>query len=179
MNPQQQLLAVINVAGGIAVLGSYAYCLAAHPESRDGLWGGVPLAARPFYTASMLSAAVGYFPFTAYLLFGIDSEQVRVGERFGFGLFPLIYLLILVPSALWMPLTFRVMESWSPLLWIAVRAVLALVAVGSLALLIALVLLQPTGPLWLHALAISGAVAFCIQTVALDALVWPAFFPKI
>jgi hypothetical protein len=28
-----------------------------------------------------------------------------------------------------------------------------------------------------YKLAVAGSLAFCLQTVVLDALVWPAFFP--
>jgi hypothetical protein len=76
-----------------------------------------------------------------------------------------------------MPLTFSLLDTWSPGLWVAIRVVLALVGIGSLGLLAALITLTPARPRALHLLAIAGAIAFCVQTALLDATVWPAYFP--
>jgi len=83
-----------------------------------------------------------------------------------------------VPSALWMPLTFRMVEQPGAALWWAIRIVLAMVGLASLALLWALLRLEPSQPRLAHALAVAGGVAFCFQTALLDALVWPVFFPR-
>ena len=62
-HPKKMGLAAIVLLGGAAVLASYAYILAIDPATRDSLWGGVPSALLPGYTASMVLAAVGYFAF--------------------------------------------------------------------------------------------------------------------
>lgn len=178
MHPQQRTMLGLNLLGGVAVLGSYYAGFAMHPASADALWGGVPEGLRPFYTVSMLLAAVGYFPFTYFLLFCVDADRARILGRLGFGWFNALYAMILIPSALWMPLTFSLIETWSPGQWAAIRIVLALVGVGSLGLLAALITLTPARPRPLHLLAIAGAVAFCVQTALLDATVWPAYFPQ-
>lgn len=166
----------INVLGGTAVLGSYAHGLLTNPGRGNDLWGGVPESLRPLYGLGMLAATVGYFCYTYYLFFRLDPEAVQVGGLFGFGVFNLIYLLILIPSALWMPLTFRMLESPGPVLWLVIRGVLALVGIGSAALVAALVLVEPKQPAWAHVLAVAGAVAFFLHTAVLDGLVWPAYF---
>ena len=174
---QRALFVLINVVGGIAVLGSYAWGIATHPGTSGQVWGGVPESLKPMYTLSMLLAAVGYFPFTSYVLFRLDPERVRIAGRFGFETFLLLYTLVLAPSALWMPLTFAMLEAPGNLLWVAIRIVLFAVALGSAGILAALLLSRPR-PTGVHfALAVVGGVAFCIQTVLLDAFVWPAFFP--
>ena len=177
MDGRKTMLIWVNVVGGLAVLGSYAHGLASNPNASEALWGGVPLVLRPLYTVSMLLAAVGYFPLTAYLLFGVDAERARIAGRLGYGWFVFLYVLILVPSTLWMPLTFMIRSGWSPALWSVIRLVLALVGIGSLALLAALLALTPRPRGMTYALAVTGAVAFCVQTALLDACVWPAFFP--
>jgi hypothetical protein len=175
MNPRQWMLLALNMAGGLAVLGSYAQGFATAPDPA-ALWGGVPLWLRPAYTVSMWTAALGYFPVLLYVL-RLDAARTRVGP-FGFGLFALCYAAILLPSALWMPLTFRHVAFPSLPLWIAIRVVLGFVALGSLGLLAALVAARPRpGSTALRGAAIAGQVAFCLQTVALDALVWPAYWP--
>jgi hypothetical protein len=85
--------------------------------------------------------------------------------------------LILIPSALWMPLTFAMLEAPSDGLWWAIRLTLAAVGVGSLGLLAGLVAVRPSSPSLAHKLAVVGSLAFALQTAVLDAAVWPAFFP--
>ena len=177
MHRHKRTLAWINVLGGVAVLGSYAHGIVTHPGSAGAVWGGVPEGLRPLYTVCMLLAAVGYFAFTSYVFFRVEPDSARVAGRFGFGIFPALYLLILVPSALWMPLTFAMLEAPSAGLWLGIRAVLALVGLGSLGLVAALVSLEERAPRSHWALALAGSLAFAFQTAVLDAVVWTAFFP--
>ena len=174
LHPRKLQLIALNVLGGLAVLGSYAHGFS-HPDV-GAFWGGVPEGLRPVYTISMLGAALGYFPMTAYILLRLDPERTRVG-RFGYGIFLVLYALVLIPSALWMPLTFVMIGEPSAVLWLAIRADLALVALGSSGLVASLLVAQPRerGLFW--ALAVGGAILFFNQTAILDAIVWPAFYP--
>jgi hypothetical protein len=169
-------MALINIFGGIAVLGSYAYCLMNYPAQTGEFWGGVPDGLRPLYTVNMFLAAAGYFAFTFFLMYRLEPTT-RGGWRFDLGTFNALYALILLASALWMPLTFAMLESPSDGLWWAIRLTLAAVAIGSLGLLAGLVAVRPRSPSLAHKLAVAGSVAFCFQTAILDAVVWPAFFP--
>ena len=94
-----------------------------------------------------------------------------------FDLFNFLYLFILVPSAMWMPLTFRMLEAPNPGLWLAIRVVLGIVGIASVLLIAGLLLLNRREPAWAYGLAILGSVAFAVQTALLDAIVWPAYFP--
>ena len=111
------------------------------------------------------------------------AERVRaevpraIADRFGYGSFKWIYALILLPSALWMPLTFGMIENPSSGLWLSIRLTLAAVGIGSLMLVAALLQLQPRSPNGAYRLAVVGSIAFTFQTAVLDALVWPAYFP--
>ena len=167
----------ISKLGGAAVLGSYYFGLAGHPGAGDALWGGVPEALKPFYTVSMLTAAAGYFPFTYLFVFRIDPDRVRIAGSPGLGWVLLFYALVLVPSAMWLPLTLQLASAWSEGLWTAIRLVLALVGLGSLGILFSIIRLAPVPSRALHIAAIVGAIAFCVQTALLDATVWPAFYP--
>lgn len=178
MHPARLRMAAITVLGGTAVLGSYVHGFTAYPETVAAMWGGVPEVLRPLYTAWMFVAAAGFFAYASYLFVAVDPDAARVG-RFGFDAFNALYLAILVPSALWMPLTRIVVESpGSAAWWWAVRIDLWLVAVGSLGLIAALVALRPRpAPRW-HRAAVLGACAFAFQTAVLDAVVWPIYFPR-
>jgi len=177
MFSSRRALLWINVLGGVAVLGSYAYGLASNPLTRGEVWGGVPDALRPLYTINMFLAAAGYFAFSYFVFFRLDPATTRIAGRLGFGAFPILYALILLPSALWMPLTFEMLEVPSTGLWWAIRLTLAAVGVGSLGLLAALLSVRAPGAVWARRAAVLGCAAFVLQTAVLDALVWPAFFP--
>jgi len=170
----KQAMVGINVVGGVAVLASYAYCLVTHPLPSE-FWGGVPQGLRPVYTVNMFLAAAGYLVFTYFLMFRLPIVSEH-GAWSGVGTFNMLYVLILLPSALWMPLTLEMLSSPSVGLWWIIRLTLIAVGVGSVGMLMGLVAVRRRSPSLPHMLAVAGSVPFCIQTAILDALVWPAYF---
>jgi len=166
----------LNALGGLAVLASYGL-LFTRADASAVLWGGVPESLRPLYTTNMLLAAAGYFPFTALLVLASDPARVRFFGRFGQGALYWLYGLVLIPSALWMPLTFAYVDAPSAAGWWLVRADLALAGLGSLGLLGCTLTVQPRPARWLQALAVLGCLFFCLQTAVLDATLWPAWYP--
>jgi hypothetical protein len=177
MHRQQRTLAGIVLLGGTAVLASYLYILRFDKATQSALWGDVPASLLPPYLVSMALAAAGYFAFTGFLLFRVDPGQVQSAGRFGYGLFHGLYLVILAPSALWLPLTAAMVQQPGELLWLLIRLVLALAGLASVGLLLALLFLRPRRPAGAYWLAVAGSVAFCFQTAVLDLFVWTAFFP--
>ena len=165
----------INVLGGAAVLGSYVWG-ALHPESFRALWGGVPDALRPLYTINMFLAAAGFFLFSPYLVFRLAPESTSPDSSARLQRIWLFYLLVLIPSALWVPLTGNVIAHPSNSAWLAVRLDLFLVAIGTLGLFWEVLSSRPAEP-WGRRLALLGLIPFSMQTVVLDALVWPVYFP--
>ena len=128
----RSLLWLVNVVGGLAVLGSYAHGILTHDEPGRALWGGVPESLRPLYQVSMLLATAGYFAFSGFLLFALPTETTRIAGRLGYGALVPIHALFLLASALWMPLTFRYLAAPTPGGWIAVRLVLFATGLGAL-----------------------------------------------
>jgi len=176
MHTEKRTMLLVNTAGGIAVLGSYAYGLTTHPSPGDALWGGVPETLRPLYTVSMLCATAGYFAFSGFFLFAVDPDRPLLGDRFGFGFVNVLYALMLGAAALWMPLTFAMINGAGDWLWLAIRLVLILTGGAATVLLGVLLTLQPRRPLLPFVLAVVGLIAFVFQTAVLDAVVWPAYF---
>jgi hypothetical protein len=175
-HPEVRRLVWLNALGGSAVLASYAWGFLGRPEQMGALWGGIPEAARSLYTANMLLAAAGYFLFTPFIAFRLPPEQTVLAAGFGYGAFHALYGLVLLPSALWLPLSFLALEHPGGWLFWLVRLVLAATAVGSLGLLAALSGLRSPRPARGRALALAGLVPFCLQTAVLDAVIWPAYF---
>lgn len=169
-------MAVLNVVGGVAVLGSYALCIATHPNP-SAAWGGVPEGIQPIYTVSMFLAAFGYLLFTYVLFFRVDPQRARLFDRPAYPILNGLYAGVLIPSALWMPLTMSMIDAPSVWLWVVIRVVLAIVGLSALGFLVALARIEPgPGRGWRIA-AIVGVIAFANQTALLDALVWPAYYP--
>jgi hypothetical protein len=177
MQPRKRTLLWIVLVGGTAVLVSYAYSLGFDPAVQAALWGGVSPALLPGYVTSMALATAGFFAFTSYLLIPVNPDRARIAGRFGYSLFQGLYGMILVPSALWLPLTSAMVQQPSSPLWLGIRLVLALVGLGSVGLLLALLTWRPRQPARAYWLAVAGSVAFCFQTVVLDLFVWTALFP--
>jgi len=172
MGAQQIVLLIINILGGAAVILSYIYGLRGQAGGANVLWGAVSEGIRPVYFVSMIISAMGYFAFIYYILFRIDPATSNVS----YYLFFAIFLVILVASAFWMPLTNMYVNNGGTGLWIAIRSVLALVGLGSIALLWALLAYHPATRGAAYWLAVTGAGYFAFHTAILDAIVWAALF---
>jgi hypothetical protein len=172
MGTQQIILLIINILGGAAVMLSYVYGLRGQAGGANVLWGNVSASIRPLYTVSMIISAIGYFAFIYYILFRIEPAQSNVS----YYLFYVIFLVILVASACWMPLTNLYVSHPGTGFWIGVRVVLALVGLGSIALVWALLALHADVRGIAFWLAVAGAGYFAFRTVVLDAIIWAALF---
>lgn len=177
MDRRRRKLIVLQLVGGPAVLASYVLGALAWPEATAQMWGGVPEALRPLYTAWMFVAALGYLLVTGLFVFRVEPEDARLLGGRGYGLLLPIYALILLPSALWLPLTRWQLGDPSLLRFALVWLDLLAVALGALALIAAVFSLRPRPPARLRTPALLGAVGFAIQTVILDGLLWPLWFP--
>jgi len=176
MHPQQQVLFWINIVGGLAVILSYVLSILANQGNSEALWGGISGGSRSFYFVSMLLAALSYFAFTYFILFRLNPETVQVFQVMKFVVFPVIYCLILIPSALWMPLSYAMIGQPQIGVWIGIRAVLLIVGLAALCLVIALLALSPRPGGTTYWLAVAGSIVFCAHTLILDGMLWPAFF---
>ena len=159
--------------GGLAVLASYAWGLSTHADASDVLWGNVPHSIRPLYTISMVAATVGYFAFLHFLFVSLPSTLATPTQRRWHAALPWVFAGILVPSAVWMPLTFAHAAAPSARTWLLIRLVLLVVGLSSVVLATSLVRWAPRTALRAWRLAVAGAIAFSFQTAILDALVWP------
>ncbi|MBN2240747.1 MAG: hypothetical protein JW712_13310 [Dehalococcoidales bacterium] len=176
MTAQQIILLVINIIGGIAVIGSYILGLNAQSGGANVLWGGVPAGIRPVYFVSMLLSALGYFAFIYFILFRLVPADVTIAGKFGYSLFYIIFVLMLLPSAAWMPLSNLYVTNGGTGIWLGIRIVLFIVGLASASLVWALLTLNtklPAVPYWL---AVAGAAYFTAHTLILDAIVWAALF---
>ncbi len=152
------MLWVVNVLGGVGVLGSYAWGILTQDDP-SRLWGSIPEGVRPIYSMCMPFAAVGYLTVLAWAHRNPDPRMVGAMSA------------MLAASTAWMPLSFAALNNAA--LLPLVQAVLAVTAASSLAMGV-LVFQGPSSSLrWA---ALLGIAAFSWQTVVMDALIWPRFF---
>ena len=175
MGRQRLILLLINILGGAAVIGSYILGLRGE-STADVLWGGVSESVRPVYYVSMILSALSYFAFLYFLLVRVDPAKVVISGRFGYSVFYPIFLLILIPSAFWMPLSNLYVNDPGTGTWIAVRVVLALVGLASIALAWALLTLRPNNRGASYWAAVAGSCYFAFHTAILDAILWATLF---
>ena len=176
MGTQHIILLVINILGGAAVIISYIAGLSGQSGGANVLWGGVPSNIRPVYTISMILSALGYFAFLYFIFFRLVPSETTISGIFGFSLFYIIFLLILIPSAFWMPLTNMYVSNPTTAIWISIRTILAIVGLASIALVWALLTLQGKNEGLAYWLAIAGSGYFAFHTAILDAIIWAALF---
>ena len=91
MGIQQIILLIMNILGGVAVIGSYILGLRGQSGGLDILWGGVPTGIRPVYTVSMAISAISYFAFIYYILFRINPNETNIGGYLSYSFFFLIF----------------------------------------------------------------------------------------
>ena len=162
--------------GGMLVLGSYGMVFQADADTMSAMWGGVPERLMPFYQANMLWGIAGYFLYTLFFLFMMPEGATGFPAQLENRLLLIFYALILFPSAIWAPLTLMMISHPTSLTWAVIRIVLALVGTGSLGLLYLLLRARPKHFSLFYLFAVVGCVGFCLQTVLLDAVIWPTYF---
>ena len=179
MDTQKLILLLVNVVGGVAVIGRSTYLGLAESQGRRILSGVGSRRECGRYTPSpMVLSAIGYLAVLYFIFFRLVPSEVIIGGRFGFTLFYPIFLLILIPSALWMPLTNHYASDPGTAVWIAVRTVLFIVGLASIALAWAFFALKPNDRGTAYWLAVAGSTYFAFHTFVLDAIVWAALFRR-
>jgi hypothetical protein len=174
MNRNQKIFISIELLG-ILVPISYVLGLG---NNADAMWGGVPENIRSLYTVSMIISALGFFIFSTYTFLVVLKEKFILPYSLKKWTIHLGYILILVPSALWIPLVNIMLENPSNLIWVGIRMVLILVALGTLLLLILILKgKKETNNLFYYG-TIIGLTIFFIHTGILDAIIWPSLFPR-
>lgn len=170
-----RLLLLVNLIGGIAVLGSYVAGISGHPGQADLLWGSLPEGVRGVYTANMFPAAIGYLVSFAWLM-SASSAQPRLSGRPALPILTALYAVFLASSTAWMPLCWLALDSHDASLLPMIQAVLAIAGLASVGLLAALAkLTDPPRPRW-HRAGLVGMGFLVLQCAVLDALIWPRFF---
>ena len=173
---QKKYFLLINLILGSLLLFSYYNGVSRNTEIASQLWGGVPPVLIPYIVSSMFLGAFGYFFFTYYLAFKLEHKSIKVFKKFRFSIFNIIYLLILLPSCLWMDLSIIYITTQNSLFWMLAVVGLYTVGLSSVLLLLCLINIKPKKKSLLYRVSVIGCCFFTFHTMFLDGLLWTIFF---
>ncbi len=176
MRIQTQFL-LINIIGGIAVLGGYVIALINHPETRNELWGGVPENLRFWITIFMFISAFGYCFAMYYLIFDEGLFLNFFWGKFDYKLIKILLIIFLLTAALWIHTAFIYIESGSKLYWNFVQLELWLTGISAFLIMIGIATAIGVKNSNLHLYSILGLSAISFHCLALDAFLWLNKFP--
>lgn len=165
MSERNKLIATITILGPCVLL-SYYIAAQYNTKGIDALWGNIPDHIKVYYPIGMIVATIGFFPFTYLSVFKSTNPKQYL----------LPYLLILIPSILWMPLTVTYINNPNESIWLLIRIVLFLVAIGAILHFMKMkndFHLQKSS---IYIFALIGIIGFIGHTLFLDGLLWPYYF---
>ena len=123
----------------------------------------------------MFISAIGYFFFTTNFVLNVNLEEKKFLGKFPGWTLHIVYLLILIPSALWIDLTFQYLKTGVPLHWVYVLSALYCVGLSSI-LLFLFVVDSGNTTQSIYLFSVIGAGFFVFHTMFLDGLLWTIFF---
>lgn len=176
MRIQNQLL-LINIIGGISVLGGYVIALMNHPKNRNELWGGVPEELKPWITSFMFVSALGYCIAMYYLIFQDGLKLNFMRGNFDHRFILTLVVIFLVSASMWIHTTFIYLGSPSKLVWRYVQAELWITGLSIFLIMISVITANGVKNHALHLASIIGLGAITFHCLFLDALLWISKFP--
>ena len=177
---QKVILIIINVVFGSMVLLSYYHGVGKMKSlGKDPslLWGGVPDTIQPFIITFMFLGAIGYAFFTYNFLVNVNPDEVLFLNKFKYSTLHILYLLVFIPSALWIYQTMNYMSSGTQIDWIITVGLLFTVAISSIFILLFTIDLQIENK-YMYLASVIGALLFTFHTLFLDGLIWTVFYHK-
>ena len=125
----------------------------------------------------MFVGALGYFFFTYNFLFNVSTEQLFF-KRFSYWSLHLLYLLVFIPSMLWIGQIIKYIDTGSMVDWVLVVTMLLTVAMASIFLFLFTIDLRVEKNTFIYLASVIGAAVFAFHTLFLDGLIWITFFHK-
>ncbi|MFL2804023.1 MAG: hypothetical protein ACJ0BB_03875 [Dehalococcoidia bacterium] len=176
---QTNIFVLINVVGGIAVLGSYVLCLMMFPEQREALWGGVVGTTRNIVVISMLFSAAGYLAFLYISVFNVSTDLFSDKSLLDGNLILLLALSFLLASTVWMPASVGFLETSNNVYLNLSVASLWIAALSLVGLLVTVFLTDfSTTSNLPKILSIVGLGMITFHCLVFDAIMWVSNFPK-
>ena len=171
---QTAIFLVINIIGGVLVLGSYLICFTQFPQERTNLWGKVSKKAQQRIVPFMLLAAGGYLVTSWWFWQIIEPDFVSFPGKFTYLSIITLFAILLALSTAWMPVAVLAIRTRSTIWKTATNSVLTGVSISSLLILflICTATTETSGTSAGQIIAIAGWCFLSFQTVILDGILW-------
>ena len=169
---------LINLAGGILVLGSYFVGLVYYSDSREKLWGGLVGIWRTIFCISMILATFGYLLFFYYMSFEAGLEGLNHRFDMIYHSPSILCALFLISSSMWMPFTVAYLNGKGRLCWIVGVWSLWVSALSLLLLALSLGFHQRENQQTIWLLGTIGVSYVAFHCTVLDAIIWTNRFTK-
>ena len=169
---------MVNIIGGIIVLGGYAFTLVSNPETRNDLWGGIPESWKPLYTLSMFTSAFGYLYATYYCAFkgGLDAQFFW--GKYKASIMTIFIAIFLFSSSFWIHSTFSYIDSPTQNQWLLIQVELYATAFALILFTLGLASAKGVENKLNHKIAVIGSALITFHCLILDAIIWTSKFPK-
>ena len=169
---------LINIIGGVLVIGSYILGFNSELDNKLDLWGGITGKTKQLFTISMLLSVIGYLTFLFYMIFkgGLDNNDN--GSLLGLNPFLILSILFLISASIWMPATIKFLDTSLYYWWIVTIIVLWITAISLVAMFIILLLSQNIEYNLSLKLATLGIAYISFHCLILDAIIWVFKFPR-
>ena len=164
------LFILVNLIGGILVLGGYFLGITSDPSMKTKLWGNLPESWQVFYFISIIMSSIGYLAFFYNIVFKQNVGGVLTNRLI------LLCVIFLFSASLWMPLTIKVIESNNGFFWILTQVSLWVTAFAAI-VITALLIKSPHRPKnRSYQLTMWGMSYLSFHCLVLDAILWTNYF---
>ena len=178
MSPQLTFV-LVNIIGGVIVLGGYWIGIGNFPEHRNSLWGGINATWRQTIILSMLIAAVGYLTFCYFAVFKDGATHFGNEWLLGNHSVSILAAVFLISAACWIPFLLNYIIAGNSIWWALTVVVLWITALSLIAL--CLIVACYTGSDFStieKSLSLVGLAAITFHCLVMDAILWVLLFHK-
>ena len=166
---------LVNLVGGIAVLGSYCAGLYLYPDQRTALWGGVVGNWKTLFTTSMFFAATGYIVFCYTMTI---SDGANESSFLGKYTFIILAAAFLFSASVWMPATLQYLDTKNEIWWVVSVTSLWITAACLTCMGLAFNFTEfPNVNLFQNSVTLTGMICITFHCLVFDAIIWVAKFP--
>jgi hypothetical protein len=164
------LFILINLIGGIFVLGGYFLGITSDPSMKIKLWGNLPESWQGFYFASIIMSSIGYLVFFYNITFKQTAGYILTNRLI------LLCVIFLFSASLWMPLTIKVLENNNNFFWILSQISLWVTAFAAITITILLIRSPHRPKNRSYQLTMWGMSYLSFHCLVLDAILWTNYF---
>lgn len=169
------LFFLVNLVGGIAVLGSYCAGLYLYPDQRAALWGGIVGNWRTLFTSSMFFAAAGYLIFCYTMTI---SDGANESSFLGKYTFIILAAAFLFSASVWMPATLQYLDTRNGIWWVVSVTSLWVTAASLICMVLAFSFTEfPNVNLSQNYVTLTGIIWITFHCLVFDTIIWVTKFP--